>query len=146
MRLTLSYSKEEYRYYAREPLSTNSLPRAAEIRARIPPEGILASTLIDIYRVQTRTWERKREFHDLLFQVARYERATGLLKPLPPPLPSAAELRSKIPAEGTSVRELLVLYNDAIVGDERKNAFKQLLTANCTYDKERNLIMQKLPQ
>ena len=56
------------------------------------------------------------------------------------PLPSAEELRSKIPPQGISVGKLLAIYKAQVVGDERKKAFTKLMKDNSKYDKESKLL------
>ncbi|KAL8832037.1 MAG: hypothetical protein Q9191_000530 [Dirinaria sp. TL-2023a] len=56
------------------------------------------------------------------------------------PLPTAEELRSKIPPQGISVTKLVAIYKTQVVDDERKKAFTKLMKDNSRYDKESKLL------
>lgn len=56
------------------------------------------------------------------------------------PLPSAEDIRSRIPPQGMRVGDLINFYRGQIVGEERKAQFTKLMRENSRYDKESKLL------
>ena len=60
---------------------------------------------------------------------------TNILPDLIPPFPTAAELKARIPPEGTTISELLKVFRKAIAGKERGARFTDMLRTVSRYDK-----------
>lgn len=58
----------------------------------------------------------------------------------PGPLPSAEDIRARVPPEGIRVGELMKFYKGHIVGDERKSQFTKLMKENSRFDKDTKLL------
>ena len=56
------------------------------------------------------------------------------------PLPTAEDIRSKIPPQGIRVGDLIKLYKGQVVGEHRKAKFTKLMRENSKYDKETKLL------
>ena len=59
-----------------------SFPTAAELKTRIPPEGITVGDLLKSFKGAVVGEERKAKFTELMRGVSRYEKTTKLLKPI----------------------------------------------------------------
>ncbi|KAL8822362.1 MAG: hypothetical protein Q9191_006900 [Dirinaria sp. TL-2023a] len=133
------YEEELDLYLPLPPL----LPSGDELMSRIPPDDIPLDTLLTQYRIAYVNYHPYQAFVEILDRVAQHDVESDLYLPLPL-LPSAAALRSKIPPEGISVRDIIMMYKYVFVGDDgnaRRTAFTSLLKANTRYDKERRLLM-----
>ncbi len=56
------------------------------------------------------------------------------------PLPSAEDIRARIPPQGIRVGELMKFYKGQIVGDERKSQFTKLMKENSRFDRDSKLL------
>jgi len=56
------------------------------------------------------------------------------------PLPTAEDIRLRIPPQGIRVGELMKFYKGQIVGDERKAQFTKLMKENSRFDKATKLM------
>jgi hypothetical protein len=60
--------------------------------------------------------------------------------PAPAPFPTAAELRTHIPASGTTVAILLKSFKGTIDSPEKKARFTEMLRTVSKYEKESKLL------
>ena len=56
------------------------------------------------------------------------------------PLPTAEDIRSKIPPQGIRVGDLISFYKGSVVGEERKGQFTKLMRQASRYDKDTKLL------
>ena len=59
---------------------------------------------------------------------------------VPIPLPTPAELKARIPVEGTTIGELLKVFRGAVDGPERKAKFTEMLRTVSRYESATKLL------
>ena len=138
------------------------LPSAADIRSRVPPQGISPKELSRSYgnmivgRGLYRDEERREQFWNLVAENAILEKEVPLLRPLHneaylgpplrPPPPSVADIRARISYDGISSKNLSASYGDMIMGlglfydEERVRHIACLVDQNAFLDEENDLL------
>jgi len=126
------------------------LPSADDIRARISSEGIYAEHLSASYGdyiMGTGMYtdiERTKQIDSLIHANAILVRKTMLLR-LAPRMPTAAELRSKIPPQGITMGDFARYYHGIGLSKEREQVLQQLMLENMEFDMETKLFFLKDP-
>lgn len=133
------------------PTSRPPLPSADDVRARISSEGIYAEHLAASYGdliMGTGRYpdiERVKQIENIIHANAFLIRETMVLR-LAPRMPSAADLRSRIPPEGITRDECLRIGHQ-VHGNgrsvERTTRFSQLILENVKYDNRTKLFFLK---
>jgi len=126
------------------------LPSADDIRARISSEGIYAEHLSASYGdyiMGTGMYtdiERTKQIDSLIHANAILVRKTMLLR-LAPRMPTAAELRSKIPPQGITMGDFARYYHSFGWSKEREQKFQQLMLENMEFEMKTKLFFLKEP-
>ena len=58
-----------------------------------------------------------------------------------PPLPTADEIRARVPPTGISIQGLLLFFRGRVTGPERNKVFTKLMKENARFDKERRILL-----
>ncbi|KAL9098935.1 MAG: hypothetical protein Q9163_005490 [Psora crenata] len=58
-----------------------------------------------------------------------------------PPLPTADEIRARVPPTGISIQGLLGFFRGRVAGPERNKVFTKLMKENARFDKERRILL-----